>query len=111
MISVTNIHEIDARREEVWGKYSIEGAYRKDISIEENEDEIVVFGKVVNGTNEGVPGIIMGLCACGEDGTEFPVALTYTGKDGNFIFSVQKPEVRVKRYIVRTGCSNGIVEV
>ncbi|MFZ5644996.1 MAG: hypothetical protein ACOY46_15555 [Bacillota bacterium] len=111
MISGTNVCEVDARREEVWGRFSVEGAYRKDISIEENEGEIVVFGKVVNETKQGVPCLILGLCACRADGTEFPVAFTYAGKDGNFMFSFQKPDVPVERYIVRTGCSSGIIEV
>lgn len=105
MAWATEHSEIQAGREEIWGKYSIEGGYRQDIVVDGLGDDPVFFGKIVDGQNEGVTGVILFISACMEDGSEIPLAYTYSGEGGNYLLSVKKPDAAVARYIVRAGSS------
>jgi len=105
MAWATEHSEIQAGREEIWGKYSVEGGYRQDIVVDGSGEDPVFFGKIVDGQNEGVSGVILFICACTEDGSEIPLAYTYSGEDGNYLLSVKKPDAAVARYIVRAGSS------
>lgn len=107
MAVVTGECEVMADREEIWGKYSIEGGYRQDIVVDDRDDRMVIFGRVVNRTWQGVPGTILGLCAYMGKGEEIPVAFTYSDCDGNYMFSFKKPAAPVEKYIVRAGSTAG----
>jgi len=95
MAWVTEHRVIQAGREEIWGKYSVDGS----------SDDPVFFGKIVDGRNEGVSGVILFISACMEDGSEIPLAYTYSGEGGNYLLSVKKPDAEVAKYIVRAGSS------
>ncbi|HBV97883.1 MAG: hypothetical protein JL50_07660 [Peptococcaceae bacterium BICA1-7] len=107
MAGFTGESEVIADREEIWGKYSIEGGYRQDIVLDDRDDQMVIFGRVVNRTWEGVPGAVLGLCAYMGKGEEIPVAFTYSDRDGNYMFSFKKPAAPVEKYIVRVGSATG----
>lgn len=105
MVCSGGVFEIDAGREEIWGKYSVEGGYRQDIVVSDSAEDIIIYGKVTNESQKGVPGLILGLCAQSGSGEESPVAFTYSDEDGNYMFSLKKPEDPVEKYIVRVGSS------
>lgn len=105
MAWATEHSEIQAGREEIWGKYSVEGGYRQDIVVDGSGDDPVFYGKIVDGQNVGVSGVILFISACTEDGSEIPLAYTYSGEDGNYLLSVKKPDAAVAKYIVRAGSS------
>lgn len=103
MLCETEECEIRADREEIWGKYSVEGGYRQDIVISDRASDVVIFGKVVDRSKNGVSGTILGLCAGVGQGGEIPIAFTYSDRDGNYMFSFKKPDAAVEKYIVRAG--------
>jgi len=73
--------------------------------VDGSSDDPVFFGKIVDGRNEGVSGVILFISACMEDGSEIPLAYTYSGEGGNYLLSVKKPDAEVAKYIVRAGSS------
>ena len=103
MAWATDLSEITDLREEIWGNYSVEGGYGQDIVINQKSDDIVFFGKVMDSEKKGVPGVIVNISACMEDGTEVPLACAYSGGGGNYLLSVKKPQTAAAKYIVRAG--------
>ena len=107
MSNEASTKDIQAGREEIWGKYSVEGGYRQDIVIDETNDSVVIFGRVVNTSKSGVSGALLYVSACMEDGSEIPLAYSLSDNDGSYMFSFNKPQVPVLKYVLRTNGQTG----
>lgn len=105
MAWATDLYEIRSGREEIWGKYSVEGGYNQDLTIDRSEEELVFYGRVTDSEKNGVSGVVVFLFAKMEDGSEIPLAYTYSGKDGNYLMSARFSGAGVEKYTIRAGAS------
>lgn len=103
MAWLPKLYEAETDKEEIWGRYSVEGGYRQDIVFDEADDDLVFFGKIVDSQKRGVPGAILNISAEMEDGAEISLAYGYSGSDGNYLLSAKKPQAPAVRYILRAG--------
>jgi hypothetical protein len=106
MAWLPKLYEAETDKEEIWGKYSLEGGYRQDIVFDDADDDLVFYGKIVDSQNKGVPGVILNISAEVEDGAEIPLAYGYSGSDGNYLLSARKPPVPAVKYIIRAGTAS-----
>ncbi|MFZ5647356.1 MAG: hypothetical protein ACOY30_07010 [Bacillota bacterium] len=105
MAWATDLCEIQSGRVEIWGKYSLEGGYNQDVIIDRRDENIVFFGRVTDSEKNGASGVVVFVSACMEDGSEIPLAYTYSGKDGNYLLSVKNLDAGIEKYIIRSGVS------
>ncbi|MFZ5652187.1 MAG: hypothetical protein ACOY4I_15245 [Bacillota bacterium] len=103
MAWATDLYEVQSGREEIWGKYSVEGGYNQDVVIDMREEDLVFFGRITDSQKNGVSGVVVFVSATMEDGLEIPMAYTYSGKDGNYLLSVKNSVAGVQKYIIRAG--------
>lgn len=103
MAWATDLYEIQSGREEIWGKYSVDGGYNQDVVIDRSEENLVFFGRITDSQKIGVSGVVVFISATMEDGSEIPMAYTYSGKDGNYLLSAKNSIAGVEKYIIRVG--------
>lgn len=103
MAWATELYEIQSGREEIWGKYSVEGGYNQDVVIDRSDEDLVFFGRINDSQKNGVSGVVVFVSASMEDGSEIPLVYTYSGKGGNYLLSVKNSIAGVEKYIIRAG--------
>lgn len=98
--------EIEIKRDTAEGEQPNQGFYHvNDLCLKEVND-IVFYGRIKDGNDNGMEGALLKIFALKNDGIEVPLNHFYSGKNGYYLVSIPRPEFTVTKYIIRTSKSN-----
>ncbi|MFZ5647355.1 MAG: hypothetical protein ACOY30_07005 [Bacillota bacterium] len=92
--------EIEITRDSEQGFYQVE-----DLCINEVND-VVFYGRIKDGSDNGLEGALLKIFAVKNDGMEVPLNHFYSGKNGYYLVNIPRPDFAVAKYIIRTSKSS-----
>lgn len=76
-----------------------------DLCIKEVND-VVFYGRIKDGKDNGLEGALLKIFALKNDGLEVPLSHFYSGKNGYYLVNIPRPDFSVIKYIIRTSKSS-----
>lgn len=87
-------------------KDSEQGFYQvQDLCINEVND-VVFYGRIRDGNDNGLEGALLKIFAVKNDGMEVPLNHFYSGKNGYYLVNISRPDFAVTKYVIRTSKSS-----
>jgi len=82
------------------GFYQVDDLYVKEVN------DVVFYGRIKDGQDNGMEGALLKIFALKNDGMEVPLNHFYSGKNGYYLVNVPRPDFTVTKYIIRTSKSS-----